>query len=222
VSSILRTGIIGAGGHGRVVREIVELQAGLEPVAFYDDDPLKWGQVIDGTPVSGAIGELRGGPRPVDAVVVAIGLNNTLRARFFEEMSGLGYEMASAIHPYSSVSKATSIGRGFVGMAGIIINPGTEIGENVCVNTGASVDHDCRLEDHCMIFPNASIAGGVRVGRLACVCQNASVNQYLTVAARSIVGAGAVVTENIPEGVVAVGAPARVIRSINDAPENGP
>lgn len=215
----MRTGIIGAGGHGRVVRELVELQPNLVPAAFYDEDRARWGQTIDGTAVVGNVDELRTSKHPVDAVVVAIGLDNRRRAQLFEEMRELGYEMVTVIHPYSFVSRTTVIGRGFVGMAGIVINPGTEIGENVCVNTGASVDHDCRLEDHCSVFPNASVAGGVRIGRFACICQNASVNQYLCIGAGTIVGAGAVALEDLPDHVIAVGVPARVIRTIQEPPE---
>lgn len=206
--------MIGAGGHGRVVRELVELQSGLTPVAFYDGERAKWGQIIDGTPVVGSVDELRTSKRPVDALVVAIGLDNRRRAKLFEEMTELGYEMVTVIHPHSAVSPATVTGRGFVGMAGIIVNPGTEIGDDVCVNTGASVDHDCQLGNHCSVFPNASVAGGVRIGRFACICQNASVNQYLSIGAGTIVGAGAVVLKDLPDDVVAVGVPARVIRSI--------
>ncbi len=211
----LRTAIIGAGGHGRVVREIVSLQGRLEPVAFYDDDLQKLGLVIDGTTVAGPLDLLRESPRPVDAVAVAIGLDGRRRAEIFGEMSGLGYEMVSAIHPFSFISKSTRIGRGLVVMAGVTVSPGTEIRENVLINTGASIDHDCRLDDHCSVLPNASIAGGVHIGKLACVGQNASVNQYLRIGPRSVIGAGAVVIADVPQDVVVVGVPARVTRSLH-------
>jgi len=212
----LRTAIIGAGGHGRVVREIVSLQAHLEPVAFYDDDLQKSGLVIDGTTVAGTVDLLRESPMPVDAVVVAIGIDGRRRAQFFGEMGQLGYEMVSLIHPFSFISKSAHMGRGLVVMAGVTVGPGTEIGDDVLINTAASVDHDCRLDDHCSVLPNASIAGGVHIGTLACVGQNASVNQYLRIGPRSVVGAGAVVIADVPEDVVVVGVPARVTRSFHE------
>lgn len=206
-----RVAIIGAGGHGRVIRDSLSLRADTEVEGFYDDDPAKLGQVIDGTSVRGPIDMLRT-DRPAEAVVVAIGGDNYLRGRLFEEMAGLGYEMTSAVHPFSAISSSVQIGRGFVSMAGAIVNAGTRIGDDVCVNTGASVDHDCTLADHCMIFPHASIAGGVKVGRYSTVGNNAAVNQYLWIGENSFVGAGAVVIEDIPDGVVVVGAPARILR----------
>jgi len=223
-AGVRRVVIIGAGGHGRVVREIVALQAHLEVSAFYDDDQQKWGRVIDGTPVLGHTDCLREGKRPADAVVIAVGgTDNRPRAELFNEMAQLGYEMVSVVHPHSCVSESVTIGRGFVGMAGIIVNPGAEIGDDVCINTGASVDHDCRLGHHCSIFPNASVAGGVTIGPFACIGQNASVNQYLSIGAFSVVGAGAVVTKDLPDHVVAVGVPARVIRSTEEPrAEGGP
>ena len=44
-------------------------------------------------------------------------------------------------------------------MAGAILNPGVSLGDNVLVNTGALVEHDCILEPNVQIGPGANLAG---------------------------------------------------------------
>jgi acetyltransferase-like isoleucine patch superfamily enzyme len=53
------------------------------------------------------------------------------------------------------------------------------------------------------------------IGEAAHIGIGAVVIEGVSIGRKSIIGAGAVVLENVPEGVVAVGVPAKVIRSIN-------
>lgn len=55
-----------------------------------------------------------------------------------------------------------------------------------------------------------TIGDNVWIGGLAVICPG------VTIGADSVIGAGAVVTRDVPAGVVAVGNPARVIRSVQD------
>ena len=49
-------------------------------------------------------------------------------------------------------------------MGGVVINADTAIGKHCIINTNASVDHDCVVEDFVHISPNSGLAGGVEVG----------------------------------------------------------
>jgi acetyltransferase EpsM len=48
-------------------------------------------------------------------------------------------------------------------VAGAVINPGVKLGENVIVNTCASVDHECVIEDGAHICPGVHLGGKVSV-----------------------------------------------------------
>jgi acetyltransferase-like isoleucine patch superfamily enzyme len=85
------------------------------------------------------------------------------------------------------------------------------IEDNVCVNTAASIDHDNYLESGCHVFPNATLTGGVRVGKFAYVGSGAVVAPNIVVHEYSQVGAGAVVLKDVPEGVIVAGSPAMEI-----------
>ena len=83
---------------------------------------------------------------------------------------------------------------------------------NSIVNTGASVDHDCVVGDHSHISPQACLAGNVWLGEEVMIGIGAMIVPGRRIGARTVVGAGAVVTRDLPDGVVAWGCPARIVR----------
>jgi acetyltransferase-like isoleucine patch superfamily enzyme len=103
-------------------------------------------------------------------------------------------------------------------MAGAVINPESVIGDNVIINTSASVDHHNRIDRDAHLSPGAHTGGRVQIGRGAHVGLGAVVLPKLQVGEWAVVGAGAVVERNIPSRVVAVGVPARPIRNLGSAP----
>lgn len=98
-------------------------------------------------------------------------------------------------------------------MAGAVINPGTVIGHHYIVNTCAVIDHDCELEEFASVGPRAVLAGRVPLGRLAAVGVGAAVIEHTIVGAGTIVEGGSVVVRGLPPNVVAMGVPARVVRT---------
>jgi acetyltransferase-like isoleucine patch superfamily enzyme len=98
-----------------------------------------------------------------------------------------------------------------------LINRSNSLEVNVVLNTGCSVDHDGVIGDHAHLHPGAVLAGAVTVGPYSYIGTNAAVNPGLSVGKRSMIGSGAVVVEDIPDGVVAYGVPARVQREWSGA-----
>lgn len=125
----------------------------------------------------------------------------------------------NVIHPSAHISRFVELGVGVTILAGAVINPGTVIEDNVCVNTAASIDHDNYLETSCHVFPNATLTGGVRVGKFAYVGSGAVIAPNLVVNKYSQIGAGAVVLQDVAEGVLVAGAPAREIGKQEKRPE---
>jgi acetyltransferase-like isoleucine patch superfamily enzyme len=77
------------------------------------------------------------------------------------------------------------------------------------VNTGATVDHDCTLESFCHLAPGVHLCGGVCVGEGALLAVGSSAVPNVRIGAWATIGAGAVVVEDLPNEVVAVGLPAK-------------
>lgn len=208
---MLQVLIIGAGGHGQVVADILlrmgEAGRPLQPVGYVDDDPALAGAVRLGLPVLGATADLE--RIPCDAVIVAIG-QNAIRARFFSTLAEDQRPVATAIHPSAVLAPDVIVGPGTVVCAGVVVNPGARIGANVILNTGCTVDHHCVVGDHAHIAPGVHMGGEVVVGEGALVGIGATVLPGCTVGAWSVVGAAALVHRDLSAHCLAYGVPAVV------------
>jgi sugar O-acyltransferase (sialic acid O-acetyltransferase NeuD family) len=201
--------LYGAGGHSKVIIEILQAQNS-HPIAAIDES--REGTVLD-IPISHkAIPEkINTG----DRLIIAIG-NNAVRKLISGKYPGLTYEIA--IHPSCNLSPRALIGQGTVVMAGVTINADTIVGEHVILNTNCSVDHDCKIADFAHLSPNVALAGNVQVGEGthigigACVIPGIKIGNWVTV------GAGAVIVNDVPDFAVVAGNPGRIIRynSINE------
>jgi len=178
-------------------------------IGILDDDKTKAGTNVLGVPVSYSPGSLQTFRQTLDFDRVAIGIgDNFVRNEKFQQAKACGLELMNVIHPNAHISRFVELGVGVTILAGAIVNPGTVIEDNVCVNTAASIDHDNYLETSCHIFPNATLTGGVRVGRFAYIGSGAVVAPNLVVNQYSQVGAGAVVLKDVAEGALVAGVPA--------------
>ena len=205
----MRVLILGAGGHGQVVADILwraaEAGAALQPAAFLDDDPALLGRTFLGLPVLGGLAQLPDFPH--DGVILAIGHNAT-RARLFDELAGRGERFITACHPRAVVAPDVQVGPGSVICAGVVVNTGSVVGRNAILNTGCTVDHHNVVADHAHIGPGAHLGGAVQIGAGALLGIGAVVMPQRTVGAWSTVGAGAVVTRPVADGVTVAGIPA--------------
>ena len=212
--------MLGGGGHAKVVLDAIRASDCCQVVGILDDDGAKSGQQVLGVPILGLCSELSklSGKLKLKGFVVAIG-NNYIREWKFRKACQTGLKPFTVIHPTAHLSADAKVGAGVVILAGVVVNPGTVIEDNVCINTSASVDHDNRLGNHCHVFPNATLTGGVQVGEYSYIGSGAVINPYLRIGCYSYVGAGAVVLRDVPDGVTVAGVPARKIADQPNRPE---
>jgi UDP-perosamine 4-acetyltransferase len=206
--------IIGAGGHGKVVLDILQSGAQYCPVGFLDADPKLAGTRVGNLPVFGAVhllGRLAAQHR-IGAVIIAIG-DNRARSSYAKTVDDLRLPLINAIHPSAVVSRTAKLGRNMVVAANAVICTETKIGDFAIINTGATVDHECEIGAAVHICPGAHLAGRVRVDADAFIGIGANIVQCLRIGTGAIIGAGAVVLADVPAHATAVGVPARVIKS---------
>jgi sugar O-acyltransferase (sialic acid O-acetyltransferase NeuD family) len=195
--------LYGAGGHGKVILEILEASR-VKVSGIFDDHPL--GEYFLDYPLLGGYGPEK--LAPWDSLIFAIGKNAT-RKRLAETLAN---PFVTAIHPSVIISSRAAIGEGTVVMAGVAINSCAQIGRHAIINTNCSIDHDCRIEDYVHVSPGASLAGDVTVGEGAHVGIGASVIQGIRIGKWATIGAGAVIIRDVPDGAVVVGNPGKVIK----------
>lgn len=115
----------------------------------------------------------------------------------------------SIVHPRAWVSEHVSIGAGCVIFAGACISPGVTLASHCMISNGALLGHDCKVASYVSVMPGAAVSGDTHLHEGCMIGSNATVIEKRTVGAWSMVGAGAVVTADIPAGVTAKGVPAR-------------
>lgn len=202
--------VVGAGGHGRVVADVIH-EAGLaKEVAFVDD---RYPALSQSGPwrVVGTIAEVPTLSGQHDAFALGIGAWQA-RSRVWQMLNGLGVRILTAVHPRAAVSRHALLGEGTIVCAGAAVVIGAELGRGCIVNTGATVDHDCRLADWVHVCPGAHLCGDVRVGQGSWIGAGSVVRQGVRIGEAATIGVGAACVHDVPPGVVAVGVPARPLR----------
>jgi sugar O-acyltransferase (sialic acid O-acetyltransferase NeuD family) len=204
--------VYGAGGHGKVVADILICNGETEFVGFVDDRDELVGTIVMGFPVVGNGKWLRE-EASNSRLAIAMGTGESrVRQLLAARCSRWGIEILTLVHPAATVSRAARLGPGAVLMAGAVINPEANVGAGAIVNTAAVVEHDVEIGDYAHVAPNAAMGGGSRLGAFSHLGLGAAVIQCIRIGSHTIVGAGAVVVEDLPDDVVAMGIPARITR----------
>ena len=195
--------IIGAGGHGAVIADIL-YKRGFSLKGFLDDN-IEVGTEILGAKVLGKVDTCLNYP---DCMFI-IGIGNGLIRKKIADKYPLEY--GSAIHPSAIIGSQVKIGRGSVLMAGTILNPRTTIGKHCIINTAVSLDHDNILGDFVHISPNVASGGDVTIGPCTHIGIGTTIKNNITICPDTTIGAGAVVVKDITEPGTYIGVPARLV-----------
>ena len=209
----------GAGGHAKVVIEILQLCGSYEFVGLLDPKPALQEKIVLGVPVLGDDTLLpalhRNGVKRFFVGIGSIG-DSKPRERLFRLGLNCGMKPVNAIHPQAIISSSAEFGEGAIIMAGTVINACARLGVNVIVNTGAIVEHDCVIEDHVHIATGAQMGSNVKIGAGTHIGAGATIRQTITIGAGAIVGAGAVVVADVLANMVVLGIPARPVRKVDE------
>ena len=186
--------IVGCGGHGRVVLDILLAAGEHHVVGFIDSNVQLHGRRVDGRKVFGDMSVLDSlrQEHGVTGVVVAIG-DNGVRREFADACERAGLELISAIHPSANIAHNVSLGRNVVVAAGALVCAHCQIGDSAILNTGCIVDHETMIGTATHICPGARLAGRVAVESGAFLGIGATVLQSLRIGYAAVVGAGGVV-----------------------------
>lgn len=194
--------LIGAGGHGLVIAEIITA-AGKTVVGFMDQK--KTTSQHGGYEVY----DFNDAHTQQEGLEYVISIGNNLTRKKISESHLFSY--GNAIHPSSIISPSADIGKGTVVMAGVCVNAAARIGAHAILNTGCIIEHECVLEDYVHISPRVALAGNVHIGEGTHVGIGAVILPGIHIGKWCTIGAGAVVTQNVPDATTVVGVPARPI-----------
>jgi sugar O-acyltransferase (sialic acid O-acetyltransferase NeuD family) len=217
--------ILGAGGMGRsllgVIRDITRdprTEKKYDVVGFLDNDPVKQGQSYHGVEVCGPVSAAK---ELADEIM------------FVNSIGGPGYfwklpdiistadvptdRFESIIHPDAYVATSASIGHGVIVFPRSCVYEDTEVGNHVQI-FDANIGHDISVGDFSILQRTAEVGGVIEENCF--IAKGSTIRDgKITIGSGSLVGIGAAVVEDVPEGVVVGGVPAEYIRDLTESSE---
>jgi len=211
--------IVGAGGLGREIVAIIHAcnsarnsaRKEWDVLGFLDSNDKLAGTEVGGVRVLGNDEWCRQNSRGGVWFVCAIG-NPKIRCQIAKKFSAMGCKSASIVHPDVRIPPSVNIGEGTVVMAGTQFTTDVIVGSHVVIYLNCSITHDVEIGDFCTIAPGCNLSGGavletgVQFGTGACILPSRRIGAW------SIIGAGSVVTDDVPANCTAVGTPCLVIK----------
>lgn len=140
------------------------------------------------------------------------GIGTTKRRGYIEQVTPYGLAFATLVHPMARLSSSSKIGEGTILSVGATVASHTRIGRHVIVNRGALIGHHTQIGDYVTIGPGVNIAGKCEIGEGSYIAMGAIVIDRVKVGCNAVVGAGSVVTKDVPDNVLVMGVPARIVK----------
>lgn len=207
--------IIGAGPQGRIIPDIISSHDDFELLGFIDVAEEKRFLMNDIERFHVYAPEIFPGEikKKFGRCSLLITHDSPRRAELIVQARTEKLPFVNLIHPSAVVSPTSSLGVGILIAPNVVIGPGAVIGDHCIINSASTVDHDNRLAENVIVAPGVHLAGHVSVETGVSIGIGVSCIPGVKIGEKSLIGAGSVVTRDIPPNSVAVGIPAKVIRT---------
>jgi sugar O-acyltransferase (sialic acid O-acetyltransferase NeuD family) len=210
--------ILGAGAQARIIPDLMSSLRDRELLGFVD-----WGverrlltgdaaafPVFDGSRFPEEISKNLG---PFEILIAMSRMDK--RQELIRQVRDVPLTPVNIIHPSSVISKSALMGEGCLIAPLVIIGPGVEIGDHTIFNSAITIDHDTLIEENVIIGSGVHLPGHVKVLSGTFIGVGSCSVNGVTIGRNCLIGAGSVITKDIPDNVIAAGVPAKVIRERN-------
>jgi len=203
--------LVAASGLAREAAAAATASGTYDVLGFVDDNVELHGETFEGVKVLGGVAELADHP---DAHVVICAGKGSSRAAIAQRLLEYGVDdqrYATVVHPSVSVPESCSIGAGSIVLAQVALTAAVTVGQHCVVMPNVTLTHDNVLNDYVTIAANVALGGWVNVGSYSYLGMSSSVRERVVIGSSVTVGMGAVVLNDVPEGMTMIGNPARSI-----------
>ena len=205
--------IIGAGGVGREVSLIIEkinkLKATWNLIGFIDDNINSWNRIINGYQIIGGMDLLE--TLPLDTYVVIAIANYNVKKKIVNKINNK-FKFATIIDPKVYIHDYMTIGEGTIIYEGAIITANIQVGNHVIISPKCGIGHDSIIKDYVSLLWNVNVSGNDVIEEGVMMGSGSTIIQGKKIGKGSIIGAGAVVIDDIDSFTIAVGVPAKVVK----------
>lgn len=203
--------IFGATGHAHSIIDVVEKQNKYQIHGLLVDIPELIGKEVMGYPVLGGVSDFFN--TNIQKGIIAVG-DNFGREFVSRKIKNINpnFEFITAIHPSATIANSAAVGNGSVVFSGAAINANATLGDHCIVNTLSSVGHDVSIGNFSTVAPNSAIGGSTTIGNQTAISIGSNVAHKLQIGNNTVIGAGSTVLSDIPDNVLVYGTPAKVIR----------
>ena len=204
----------------RMIEVIKRVSPDFVALGFVDNDANKQGRSFYGIPILGGVNHI---PALLGDDVRFVNLitgSTATRYQVTLDAIGKGAILTNFIHPSVDLSM-TRWGVGNYIQEGVITQAEVEVGDNSSIHMVSLIGHESKIGNSVFIAHAVSVSGCCEIGDGCFIGTNATVLPRVKIGKWSIVGAGAVVTKDVPDYSVVVGNPAKIIRSNDVSYKNG-
>lgn len=153
---------------------------------------------------------------PKDSIFIGA-IGSPKRRRWIKEIEQKGFGFDTLIHPSVIIGTNVNIDEGSIVCPNVVLTCDIRIGQHSIINVNSTINHDCVIGDFVTICPGVHIAGNVTIGDNSWLGIGATITENVSIGRSSFIGAGAVVTKDIPDNVLAIGVPAKPVRTLNES-----
>lgn len=211
--------IIGGAGHGSVIEACVK-----DNRKRYND--LEWDlkgfcndydTEVDGYPVLGGLSDI---PELIQEGyyfiwgIHLIGRNYKTK-ELYDSVQIPKERLATIVHHSAFIDDSVVLENGCFVMYNAYIAPRSHIGESAMIKANTNVGHDVTIGSLSHIAMGSIIVSCVNIGCCADVAVGATVLANNSIGNYSMVGASGVATQDIPEGEIWTGCPAKFLKKMN-------
>ena len=206
-----------AGGFGKEIMDVARRKNGVtnswSAIKFIDDS-------LDESSRYGAealkFDQLSKGSDFVDSEFLIANGEPAVRQKILGKLMDAGAKLAKLVDVTCLVADSAILHRGVIITPLCSISSDAVLSENSCVNTMSIIGHDVTVGNNSVISSMVNLGGACIVGDNSYVGMGALIKEGVKIGSNSIIGMGAVVYNDIPDGVIALGNPARVARPNSD------
>lgn len=199
--------IVGAGGLGKEVVDLVLAVDRYEIAGFLDDNPDKKGTLVNQIPVLGDLGQLDK-YQGIRNLVIAVA-NPETKKRIAGLGKKAGFQFPNLIHPSVVFGSSVSLGQGNIICAGSIVSTEARLQSFITINPQCGIGHESSLYCYSTLYWGVHLGGKTIIGECCELGTHSCVLQGQTFTDNVILGAGAVAVKSIDEPGTYVGIPAR-------------